>query len=185
VPVLRDLGFRGRVSRGFAFDSSTPQGVQLETTWTRFGGELRERFLFPNAHGLELGLLAGVDANYFGMRAKGDIPALLPAARTVSLRFGVDARLHVASRLSVMAAAAYLLTTSKGEIYEHFRDGSVAGVDGEAGFALAIVPGVEARLGARYTRYFAKFEPQLGDRAVAGGAVDELWQFGLGARYAY
>jgi hypothetical protein len=140
---------------------------------------------FPNARGLELGVLAGVDANYFGMRAMGDVPALLPAARTVSLRFGIDARVHVAWRLSVMAAAAYLLTTSKGEIYEHFRDGSVAGVDGEGGFAVAIVPGVEARLGARYTRYFAKFEPRLGDRAVAGGALDQLWQFGLGARYAY
>jgi hypothetical protein len=119
------------------------------------------------------------------MRATGDVPALLPAARTVSLRFGVDARIHVAWRIHVLAAAAYLVTTSKGEIYEYFRGGSVAGVDGEGGFALDIVPGVEARLGARYTRYFAKFEPQLGDRAVAGGALDELWQFGLGARYAY
>lgn len=185
VPVLRDLGFRGRVSRGFAFDSSTPQGVQLETTWTRFGGDLRERLLFPSLPGFELGVLAGVDANYFGMRAKGDVPALLPAARTVSLRFGLDARTHVAWRLSVLASVGYLLTTSKGEIYEHFRDGSVAGVDAEAGFAVALVHGVELRLGARYTRYFAKFEPRLGDRAVAGGALDQLWQFGLGARYAY
>src|SRR6188768_1102938 len=43
VPVLRDLGIRAHVSRGFAFDSNTPQHVTLETNWTRFGGELRQR----------------------------------------------------------------------------------------------------------------------------------------------
>jgi len=185
VPVLCDLGLRGRVSRGFAFDSNTPQGVTLETSWTRFGGELRERLLWPGPHAFELGISAGADASYFGMTAKGTVPALLPAARTVAWRWGLDARVRVASRLSLALGGAYLLPTSKGDIYEHFRKPKLAGVDGDAGVAVSILPGFEARLSARYTRYFAKFSPQLGDRYVAGGALDEQMQFGLGVRYAH
>lgn len=185
VPVLRDLGIRAHVSRGFAFDSSTPQGVTLETSWTRFGGELRERLLLPGAHAAELGVLVGADASYFGMSADAFVPALLPSARTVALRFGFDARLRVAWRLSLLAGAAYLLTTSRGEVYEHFRHPSVRGVDGDFGFAVDLGSGFEVRVAGRYTRYFASFKPTLGDRYVAGGALDEQLQGGLGARYAH
>jgi len=185
VPVLRDLGIRAHVSRGFAFDSNTPQGVTLETSWTRFGGELRERLLLPGPHAAELGVLLGADASYFGMTANAFVPALLPAARTVALRFGVDARLRLAWRLSVLAGGAYLLTTSRGEVYEHFHRPQVRGVDADFGFAIDLGSGFEARLAGRYTRYFASFKPQLGDRYVAGGALDEQLQAGLGVRYAH
>jgi hypothetical protein len=185
IPVLRDLGFRGRVSRAFAFDSNTPQGVTLETSWTRFGGELRQRLLLPSSHPLEIGVFAGADASYFGMNAKAAVPALLPASRNVALRFGFDGRLLLGWRLSLLLGGAYLAVTSRGEIYEHFRSPRVAGVDSDGGFVVALGSGLEARLTGRYTRYFAKFKPQLGNRYVAGGALDEQWQAGLGVRYAH
>jgi hypothetical protein len=185
VPFIRDLGIVAHISRGFAFDSNTPQNVTLETNWTRFGGELRERLLFPGPHAFELGVLVGADASYFGMTANAPVPALLPAARTIALRFGLDARIHVAWRLSVLASAAYLLTTSRGEIYEHFRRPHVAGVDADFGFGVDLGSGFEARLAGRYTRYFASFKPRIGDEYVAGGALDEQLQAGLGVRYAH
>jgi hypothetical protein len=185
LPVLRDLGLRGRVSRGFAFDSSTPQGVKLETSWTRFGGELRERLLLPGSHPFELGIFAGADASYFGMTTKKPVPALLPAARSVALRFGFDAQLLVAWRLSVLLGGAYLATTSRGEIYDRFRSPHVGGVDADYGLSVSMGSGFEARLTGRYTRYFASFKPRLGDTWVAGGALDEQQQFGLGVRYAH
>lgn len=185
IPVLRDLGLRGRVSRGFGFDSNTPQGAVLETSWTRFGGELRERLIAPGPHRLEVGLLVGMDANYFGIEADRPVPALLPAARTVALRFGADGELLLAWRLSMLLGAAYLHVTSAGEIYDQFRDDHLAGFDGNLGFSIALGYGVDLRLIGRYTRYFASFDPELGDRRVAGGALDQLLQVGLGARYAY
>lgn len=185
VPVLRDLGIRAHVSRGFAFASDTPQGVALETSWTRFGGEIRERLLLPGPHAFELGVLVGVDASYFGMSASAPVPALLPAARTVALRFGLDARMLLGWRLSVLAGGAYLLTTSRGEVYEHFRAPRVRGVDADFGFAVDLGSGLELRLAGRYTRYFASFRPRLGDEYVAGGALDEQLQGGLGVRYAH
>jgi len=97
----------------------------------------------------------------------------------------LDGRLLLAGRFSAILGIAYLAVTSPGEIYERFRDSHVSGIDGDLGFALAIVPGLEARLGGRYTRYFASFEPKVGDPYVAGGALDEQLQVGLGVRYAH
>jgi hypothetical protein len=185
LPIVRDLGFRGRFSRAFALDSSTTDGVPLDTSWTRFGGEIRQRVLLPGAYPLELGVVAGVDASYFGLTARSSVGALVPAARTVALRFGADGRVQVARRLSVLLGGAYLSTTSRGEIYDHFRGPRVGGVDGQIGCAFALTPGLEARLDARYTRYFASFDPQVGDAAVAGGALDEQFQIGAGLRYAH
>jgi hypothetical protein len=185
VPVLRDLGFRGHISRAFAVDSHTPEGGKLDTSWTRFGGDIRERVLVPGPHALELGIDAGADASYFVLKSQTQVAALLPSARTISLRFGLDARLLVTGRFSVMLGAAYLLNTSRGEIYDRFRDPHVAGIDGDFGAALGILPGLEARLTGRYTRYFATFKPAVGDHTVAGGALDEQMQLGLGARYAH
>jgi len=185
VPVLRDLGFRGRFSRAFALDSTTPEGDKIETSWTRFGGDVRERLLLPGRHPLEFGVSFGADASYFVMTSRANVQALLPSARTISLRFGLDGRVLLAGRFSTMLDIAYLAVTSPGEIYDHFRDPHVAGIDGALGFALSLVPGLEARLAARYTRYFATFHPEVGDPYVAGGALDEQLQIGLGVRYAH
>lgn len=185
VRVLRDLGFRGRISQGFALSSQTPQGVTIDTSWTRFGGDVRQRILIPGRHAFELGVFAGMDASYFGMETDVAIPALLPEARTIAVRLGLDARLLIAGRLSLFLSAAYLVTTSPGEIYERFRSPSVYGLDGELGAAFGIVPGLEARLTGRYTRYVATFKPVIGDQIAAGGALDEQFQLGLGLRYAH
>jgi hypothetical protein len=184
VPVLRDLGFRGRFSRAFGLDSTTPGGETIETSWTRFSGEVRQRLLVPGRHPLEFGAFIGADASYFVMSSK-ELQALLPSTRTVSLRFGLDGRVLLTGRFSAMLDFSYLHVTSSAEIYDRFRNPQVAGVDGSLGFALQLMPGLEARLVGRYTRYFATFKPKVGDRYVAGGALDEQLQIGLGVRYAH
>ncbi|MEI9942514.1 MAG: hypothetical protein WDO69_35315 [Pseudomonadota bacterium] len=185
VPVLRDLGFRGRFSHAFALDSTTPGGDKIETSWTRYSGEIRERLLVPARHPMEFGVLFGADASYFVMNSNSKVLALLPSARTISLRFGLDGRVLLAGRFSAMLGLAYLAVTSPGEIYERFRDAHVSGIDGDLGCAVAIIPGLEARLGGRYTRYFSSFHPKVWDTIVAGGALDEQLQVGLGVRYAH
>ncbi len=185
LPVLRDLGFRGRVSRALALDSNTPDGTKIATEWTRFGGEVRVRLLFPGQPALELGVFGGVDSSDFSLKTQAPVAALLPSAHSLSLKLGLDARVQLTSALSVTLASAYLGTSSLGAVYDKFRAASVAGVDGDLGFALGLGPGVEAQLGGRYTRYFSTFHPELGDPYVAGGALDQQLQFGLGVRYAH
>jgi len=185
LPVLRDLGFRGHVSRALAVDSKTPDGTTIDTSWTRFGGDVRYRVLVPGAHPLDFGFSMGLDASYFAMSTKQQVLALLPEARTIAARFGVDVRVLLAGRLSLLAGAGYLATTTRGEIYDHFRSPHVAGIAGDLGFAFAIAPGLEAELSGDYTRYFSTFHPKVGDEIVAGGALDQQMRIGLGVRYAH
>lgn len=185
LPGLRDVGFRGRVSRAFAVDSKTPDGAVIDTSWMRFGGEVRYRVIVPGRHRFELGVLAGADANYFSMSTASKVAALVPSARTVAARFGLDGELLASGRFSILFGGSYLVTTSPGEIYDRFRDARVGGVEGNLGFALGVAPGLTARLSGDYTRYFAKFRPEVGDPAVAGGALDQQWRAGLGVRYAH
>ena len=185
LPGLRDLGFRAHFSKAFAVDSKTREGATINTSWTRFGGEARQRFLIPGAHPFELGLAVGADGSYFDMSTKSVVQGLLPSARTLSVRLGLDARLQVAPRFGLGLGVAYLAPTLHGAIYDRFRDPHVHGVDGDFAAILGIAAGLEARATARYTRYFASFKPVLGDALVAGGALDEQFQFGLGVRYAH
>jgi hypothetical protein len=97
----------------------------------------------------------------------------------------LDGRVLVTQRLSVLLGGAYLSTTTRGEIYDRFRRPHVAGLDAEIGLAVGLTPGLEARLDGRYTRTFASFDPEVGDPAVAGGALDEQMQLGAGLRYAH
>ena len=129
IPVLRDLGFRGRVSRAFALDSGTTNGVPLDNSWTRFSGEVRGRLLTGGSR--ELGIAAGIDGTYFDLGTGADVGALVPSARTLSARIGADARVRVAGRVSLLVGGAYLATLTRGEIYDRFRRPRVAGVDAE------------------------------------------------------
>ena len=166
--VLRDLGFRGRISQGFALSSETPQGATIARA-DALRGEVRERFLVPGPHALELGISVGADASYFGMTTTIPVPALLPAARTTAIRLGLDARLLVAGRLSVLLGGAYLVTISPGEIYDRFRSPSVYGIDAELGARSASCP-VSSPSHGRYTALRRPFQPVIGDQIVAGGS---------------
>ena len=185
IPVLRDLGFRGRVSRAFALDSATTSGVPLDNSWTRFSGEVRGRVLTGGKRAFQLGISAGVDGTYFELDSRANVGALVPSARTLSVRIGADARVRVAGRVSLLVGGAYLATLTRGEIYDRFRRPRVAGIDAEMAVAIALTPGLEARVGGRYTRYFASFDPEVGDAAVAGGALDQQTQLGVALRYAH
>jgi len=183
IPVLCDIGFRGRVSRAFALDSSTTNGAVLDNSWTRFSGEVRGRVLAGRTR--ELGVAAGIDASYFDLATDADVGALVPSARTLSFRLGADGRVRVAGRVSLLGGGAWLAPIARGEIYDRFRRPRVAGIDTELGVAIALTPGSEVRLGGRYTRYFASFDPEVGDPAVAGGALDQQIQMGVALRYAH
>jgi len=185
VPLLQDLGVRGRFSRAFAIASSTTQGARLETSWTRFGGDLRERILFPASRLREVGIAIGVDADDFALHTDHDVGALVPEARTVALRIGADGRLFVAGRVSLLGGAGYLFALSRGQIYDRFRSPAVAGVDGDLAASVRLTASLDLRIGVRYTRYFASFVPQVGDALVAGGALDQQFQAGVGVRYAH
>jgi hypothetical protein len=86
-------------------------------------------------------------------------------------------------RFAVVAGLDYLGVVSAGKIADRFPRSSVGGVAAELGARVTILRGLEARAGARYTRFFYDLAPEPGDPLVAGGALDQLGYATLGLAY--
>lgn len=185
IPFIRDLGLTGSFSRAFGISSATKSGTKLDTTWMRFGGGLRARFRPGSTDGPVIGVNGGINFTSFSFDAPGtDLADAAPDVAYMSLRGGLDARIPF-WRMALLLDAGYDGALSAGKVHERFTGASVGGLDFGAGFAFLIDAGFEARLTARYTRYFYAFDPVPGDAYVAGGALDEFLGIGIGVAYAY
>jgi hypothetical protein len=185
IPILQDLGLRGRVSRAVGLASKTSDGTELDASWTRYGGEVHGRWIPQSNPTWQAGAGVGVDVHHFNIKSAGPLPVAQPSVDTASLRVGFDGRMPVVGPLALGARVAYLLPFEKGDVYNRFRDRSVQGMDLEAFGAWRLGPGLEARATLQYTRYFARFRPIPGDEFVAGGALDQLVQINLGVAYGH
>ena len=184
IPFVRDLGLTMRFAHAFGISSTTEDGTEVGTGWTRIGGGLRARFKPGSARGPMIGVNGGIDYLQFNFDAKGPIAGSFPAVTYASLRGGVDARIPF-WRMALLLDVGYDGALSAGEVYNRFKGSTIGGIDGALGLSLTLGAGFELRLRGHYTRYFYKFHPVLGDAYVAGGALDEFYGFGLGVAYAY
>lgn len=184
IPFVRDLGLTMRFAHAFGISSTTEDGAEVSTGWTRIGGGLRARFRPGSPKGPVIGVSGGIDFLQFDFDSAGAIDGSVPAVTYVALRGGLDGRIPF-WRMALLLDVGYDGALSAGAVHERFRDSSVGGVDFGAGLAFTLGAGFELRLRSHYTRYFYKFHPKLGDAYVAGGALDEFLGFGLGVAYAY
>jgi hypothetical protein len=184
IPIVRDLGLTMRFAHAFGLSSTTDDGTEVTTGWTRIGGGLRARF-HPGSHGGPMiGVSGGIDFLQFNFDTAGPIDGSVPSVTYAALRAGVDARIPF-WRMALLLDFGYDGALSAGAVHDRFRDSTVGGIDLGVGLALGLGAGFELRLRSHYTRYFYKFHPKLGDAYVAGGALDEFLGFGLGVAYAY
>jgi hypothetical protein len=100
--------------------------------------------------------------------------AEVPTVRYKYVRGAVDARFPFGA-FSITAAAGGMYVLSAGEFTDRFPHSTIAGVDGTLAAAYAIVPWLEARADATYTRIFSSARPERGDAYIAGGALDEYF----------
>ena len=184
IPIVRDLGLTMRFAHAFGLSSTTDDGTEVSTGWTRIGGGLRARFQPGRYGGPMIGVNGGIDFLQFSFGTAGPIDGSVPSVTYAALRGGVDARIPF-WRMALLLDFGYDGALSAGAVHDRFRDSTVGGIDLGVGLALALGAGFELRLRSHYTRYFYKFHPKLGDAYVAGGALDEFLGFGLGVAYAY
>ncbi|MEP7119811.1 MAG: hypothetical protein ABJE95_02830 [Byssovorax sp.] len=184
IPLLKDLGLTGSFSRAFGISSATKSGTKLGTTWMRAGGGLRARFRPGSNEGPVIGVDGGISFTSFTFDGSATLATSTPDVSYVALRGGLDARIPF-WRMALLLDAGYDGALSAGAVHDRFKGPTVGGLDAGAGFAILIASGFEARLTGRYTRYFYSFDPVPGDAYVAGGALDELFSFGIGVAYAY
>jgi hypothetical protein len=167
-----------------ALRSDVSSGSTFDTDWERFAAGVRGRLRTSEAmDGPVIALTGeyGEEKFAFGQTSIGDTA---PSVDYRFVRIGTDLRVPL-GRFSLVASGAGLAVLSAGDLTDRFSRASVAGIDAMLGASFTIVPGLEARLLARYRRFFYSMHPVPGDAYVAGGALDELGGLQGSLAYAY
>ncbi|MGK3996691.1 hypothetical protein [Sorangium sp. So ce1024] len=182
LPVLRDLGVTLSYARAVGLDSKGEGGARISTSWSRLHAGLKGRFRPAGQAGPVLFATGGLSWIDFDVASTGDPSRDAASVSYVSLRLGLDGRVPLGP-VAIEAGAGYLAPLSMGALASYFRDPSAGGVDLRLAVAVPFAPGLEARAGASYTRFFYDFDSEPGDPYVAGGALDQLYGVHLGVAY--
>jgi hypothetical protein len=176
TPFAKDIGVVFRYAGSLPLESKTRDGTEtLTATWSRTAIGVRGRWLAgPKNTGPYLGLEGTYGTWSFVFEGTSTLVAEVPTVRYKYVRGAVDARFPFGA-FSIMAAAGGMYVLSAGEFTDRFPHSSIAGVDGTLGGAYSIVPWLEARADANYTRIFSSAKPERGDAYIAGGALDEYF----------
>jgi hypothetical protein len=182
TPILRDLGLVGRFGSSLSFSSATRAGDQTtKGTWMRYAVGARARIHTGNQPGA---VLVGVEATYgdskFNFTGTGAIVAEVPSVDYKYVRGGVDVRVPFGA-LALLAGAGYRHILSSGGLGEKFPHATIGGVDGHVGGAYQLTSYLDLRATADYVRVFSSLNPRVGDRFVAGGALDQYFVFQVAA----
>ncbi|WP_437601000.1 hypothetical protein WMF28_05410 [Sorangium sp. So ce590] len=182
LPVLRDLGIALSYARAIGLDSEGAAGAGVSTSWSRLHAGLRGRYRPAGRTGPVLFAGGGLCWTDFDVELTGDPSRDAASVSYLALRLGVDGRFPVGP-VALEAGGGYQAPLSMGALASHFREPSAGGVDLRVAVAVPFAPGLEARAGASYTRFFYDFDSEPGDPYIAGGALDQLFGAHLGVAY--
>ena len=182
IPVLRDLGITVGYARAFGLASATEGGSLMKTVYQRVSGALRYRLPFSRPTGPVLGISAGALWQTFHITELPEVAGQVANVDYLALRFGLDGRIPLGS-LSLLAGFDFLEPLSTGEVYDRFTGAKVHGIGLMGGLAVGVASGVEIRVAGEYRRFFADFDPKLGDANIAGGALDQYMGIRLSGAY--
>lgn len=182
VPVLRDLGVELSYARALGLDSEGAGGASVSTSWSRLHAGLRGRYRLAGQDGPVLFAGGGLRWTDFDIESTGDASRDAASVSYLALRVGVDGRLPVGP-VALEAGGGVQAPLSMGALASHFRAPSAGGVDFRIAVAAPFAPGLEARAGASYARFFYDFDSEPEDTYIAGGALDQLFSVHLGVAY--
>lgn len=126
----------------------------------------------------DLGLHATYGQQHFSIENNGGGGAEqqdpgVPGVQYQSLRFGASVRLGASERVAILLGASGMPLLGAGDIAQnYFRRATAAAVEAQLGVSIALLAGLELRIIADARRYFFSMNPALGDRWIAGGALD-------------
>ncbi|WP_437916309.1 hypothetical protein WME73_16470 [Sorangium sp. So ce302] len=182
IPVLKGLGITAGFMMAPGLNSAVGDGDPIGTTYQRINLGLRERLSIGESS--VLGISAGLRLLTFEVDAAEALASTVPNVSYTLIRAGLDARVPVGP-VALALGADYLFPLSSGPVYDRFAGASVQGIGAMAGVLVPVTTGVEARLLVEYARFFSSFEPAIGDRYVAGGAIDQYLGVRLAGAYVY
>ncbi|WP_437299955.1 hypothetical protein [Sorangium sp. So ce426] len=182
IPVLKGLGITAGYMMAIGLNSAVGDGDPISTTYQRINLGLRERLSIGESS--VLGISAGLRLLTFEVDAAEALASTVPNVSYTLIRAGLDARVPVGP-VALALGADYLFPLSSGPVYDRFAGASVQGIGAMAGVLVPVTTGVEARLLVEYARFFSSFDPAIGDRYVAGGAIDQYLGVRLAGAYVY
>lgn len=189
--VLGGLGVEAGVSiapwlssrRSSAMDDAFP------TSTLRFDGGLAWRIMPSSSLNLSLIPLVGVRLHSFtvGRNSAGERLELLPNLSYLGLRAGAGFELRVVDDMLIFFGRFTVIPVfSSGEIISpaFFAAGSNLGLDGSAGFGVALGP-IQLRAAFDFMQYGLTFRTEPTDAFVAQGAVDRYLGGTASLRFQY
>jgi len=192
IVVASDIGLTVSFMQAFGLSSQTDdESLQFSNNYNRFTAGLRYRFRIGDKddHPFVIGVNGKFGLLNFTFDPKNTASEAnadeVGTVNYVFIRPGLDARLPIADWFAVMPAFGYIAPLSKGDAYDRVNGASVHGLDMELMLAFVVGLGFEVRTGVEYMRYFASFDPQVGDTFVAGGALDQYLLLRAGAAYVF
>lgn len=186
---LSGFGLHGGFALSLGVKSARAGGPDYPTNYTRFDvgahyrlwlGDRWDSFaIIPKVglHGSGLSL---------GAAANGAKETELPSTAYTGLELGLGLDVPVASVFHLVADGAFVVLFSSGDPISaaYFTGGSANGLTARAGFKIGLSDNFAVLAGVSYQHYFFKFTPQVGDRFVAGGALDQFLAGRIGLEIA-
>lgn len=181
----RGAASRVGINLGFNYalgiTSVSATNVRYSTQMLRFRAGLMGRLsLGP----IDVMPTAGIAIQNFNIAsgAMGMQKPNIPDVRYTNLRVGFNTRITLIRELTssvgpfaIVGGFCYQHPLSTGEIgtAAYFPRSSATGMDANLGLALGLLNKVEVRLTGEYIRYGFKMNPEVGDKYIAGGALDD------------
>ncbi len=176
-----NFGVEGEIRQGLGISSARSTGGSFSDTVHEYAAGFRYRVLFATAGDVFFSLTFGEDAFTFSGPDRSSL--LIPDTIYHYTRGGAGMHLAIAGGLGVSFGGGYRYIDNHGgpqisqEVFPHL---TVAGADADGVVRYALNATVELRAGLEWRRYWYAMHSQLGDRVVAGGAVDQSFDFTAG-----
>lgn len=192
IVVASDIGLTVSFMQAFGLSSQTDdESLQFSNNYNRLTAGLRYRFRIGDKD--DHPFVIGIDGKFGFLNfsfdpeneASTENEDEVGEVSYLFVRPGLDARLPIVDWFAIMPAFGYVAPLKKGEAYDRVNGASVHGLDMELMLAFVVGLGFEVRTGVEYMRYFASFDPQVGDTFVAGGALDQYLMLRAGAAYVF
>jgi hypothetical protein len=164
---------------GFATTTLDNAGAELDTSMAAFFAGLRGRLPIGKQ---ELAISASFGQHAFSI--DGDERRPFPDVQHVYLRPGLDATFRVDSvSFGFHAGHRFRLSTGELESATWFPRLTGAGFDAGLFIGQRLYETLEIRGGVDVRRYYFALHPEVGDRYIVGGAVDQYPSIWMGLYY--
>lgn len=178
MPALAGLGVEGALEYGLGVGSRVAGSQQRSSTDVR-------SWSIGLGYEVASGPLTLAPSVAYGATTFDTGSPDAPNADYRTLAPGASLRVQAAERVSLRAAAHYLHVLSAGSLTaaQRFPRATANGMEATAGIGFAVTPTVELAATGGLRRFGIATNVVPGDRAIAGGAIDQTTWLGAGIEY--